>query len=283
MVHHDLWDFDVASEPTLIEFRGKAAVAVTTKMGNVFVLDRETGKPLATVEERAVPASDIPGEDAAPSQPIPAWSAMVPQKLTAADAWGPTPEMRKWCQEKIASYRNEGLFTPPTLKGTISFPGNIGGVNWGSAAWDPVRNILIANTNRVAAVARLISRADMPAATLKPDEMAWRGEFAPQRGTPYGMHRDWLVSPSQMPCNAPPWGALVAFDLQTGKLRWEAPLAAWARARRRDRSASAARWLRPEGSSSPRPRSIRTCMRSTPTPAKKCGPWNCPPARNRHP
>jgi quinoprotein glucose dehydrogenase len=224
VVHHDLWDFDVASEPTLIQFRGKAAVAVTTKIGNVFVLDRETGKPLVTVEERAVPKSDIPGEDAAPSQPIPAWSAMVPQKLTAADAWGPTPEMRKWCQEKIESYRNDGLFTPPTLKGTISFPGNIGGVNWGSAAWDPVRNILIANTNRVAAVAKLIPREDLAAARQKPDEMAWGGEFAPQRGTPYGMHRDWLISPSKMPCNPPPWGALVAFDLQTGKLRWEAPL-----------------------------------------------------------
>ncbi|MGA3043460.1 MAG: PQQ-binding-like beta-propeller repeat protein [Bryobacteraceae bacterium] len=106
VVHHDLWDYDVASEPTLIEFRGKAAVAVTTKIGNVFVLDRDTGKPLVTVEERAVPKSDIPGEDAAPSQPMPVWSAMVPQKLTAADMWGPTPEMRKWCQEKLASYRN---------------------------------------------------------------------------------------------------------------------------------------------------------------------------------
>ena len=223
-VHHDLWDYDVASEPTLIEFRGKAAVAVTTKMGNVFVLDRETGKPLSTVEERAVPNSDIPGEDASPSQPIPAWSAMVPQKLTAADMWGPTPEMRKWCEEKLASYRNDGLFTPPTFKGTIAYPGNVGGVNWGSAAWDPVRNILLANTNRVPAVAKLIPRADVAAARQKPDEMAWGGEFAPQSGTPFGMHRDWLVSPSGMPCSPPPWGALVAFDLKTGKLRWEAPL-----------------------------------------------------------
>ncbi|HVN05514.1 MAG TPA: pyrroloquinoline quinone-dependent dehydrogenase [Bryobacteraceae bacterium] len=224
VVHHDLWDFDVASEPALIEFHGKPAVAVTTKMGNVFVLDRETGKPLSTVEERAVPKSDIPGEDAAPSQPIPEWSAMVPQRLTEADAWGATPEMRKWCQEKIASYRNDGMFTPPTFKGTISFPGNIGGVNWGSAAWDPVRNVLIADTNRVAAVAKLIPRAEMMQAREKTVEMAWRGEFAPQRGTPYGMHRDWLVSPSGLPCNAPPWGAVVAFDLNTGKLRWQAPL-----------------------------------------------------------
>ncbi|MGA2131396.1 MAG: pyrroloquinoline quinone-dependent dehydrogenase [Bryobacteraceae bacterium] len=224
VVHHDLWDFDVASQPTLIEFRGRPAVAVTTKIGNVFVLDRETGKPLSTVEERAVPKSDIPGEDAAPSQPIPAWSAMVPQKLTPADAWGSTPEMRQWCQEKMATYRNEGLFTPPSFKGTLSFPGNVGGVNWGGAAWDPVRNILIANTNRVAAVASLIPRADYRGAQGSIQEMAWRGEFAPQFGTPYAMHRDWLVSPLGLPCNAPPWGAVVAFDLATGKLRWEAPL-----------------------------------------------------------
>ncbi len=224
VVHHDLWDFDVASEPTLIEYDGKAAVAVTTKMGNVFVLDRETGKPLVPVEERAVPKSDIPGEDAAPSQPTPEWSPMVPQRLTMSDAWGPTPEMRAWCQDKIASFRNEGLFTPPSFKGTISFPGNIGGVNWGGAAWDPERNILLANTNRVAAVAKLIPRADLPAARRNPDEMAWGGEFALQIGTPYGLHRDWLVSPSQMPCNPPPWGALVAFDLNNGKLRWQAAL-----------------------------------------------------------
>ncbi len=221
VVHHDLWDYDVASEPTLIEFRGHAAVVVTTKIGNVFVLDRQTGKPLIPVEERAVPKSDIPGEDAAPTQPMPEWSAMVPQKLTDADMWGPTPEMRKWCQEKLASYRNDGLFTPPSFKGTIAFPGNMGGVNWGGAAWDPVRNLLLANTNRVAAVANLIPRAEMAAARQKIEEMKWRGEFAPQFGTPYGMHRDWLVSPSGMPCNTPPWGALVAFDLKTGKLRWQ--------------------------------------------------------------
>ena len=172
IAHHDLWDYDVASQPTLIEFRGRPAVAVTTKIGNVFVLDRLTGKPLMDVEERAVPKSDIPGEDASPSQPIPAWSPMVPQRLTAADAWGSTPEMRKWCHDKIASLRNNGMFTPPSFKGTIAFPGNVGGVNWGSAAWDPVRNVLLANTNRVAAVAKLIPREEMQAALDHPDEMS---------------------------------------------------------------------------------------------------------------
>jgi quinoprotein glucose dehydrogenase len=222
VAHHDLWDYDVASQPTLIEFHGRPAVAVTTKIGNLFVLDRETGKPLMDVRERAVPKSDIPGEAASPTQPIPTWSPMVPQKLTAADAWGPTPEMKQWCAEKIASLRNDGLFTPPTFGGTIAFPGNVGGVNWGGAAWDPARNLLFANTNRIAAVAKLIPREDMQAALDHPDEMKWGGEFGRQRGAPYTMHRDWLVSPSSLPCNAPPWGALVAFDLNTGKLRWEA-------------------------------------------------------------
>ena len=222
VAHHDLWDYDVASQPTLIEFKGKPAVAVTTKIGHVFVLDRVTGKPLMAVEERAVPKSDIPGENAAPSQPIPGWSAMVPQRLKATDAWGPTPEMKQWCADKMASLRNDGLFTPPSFRGSISFPGNVGGVNWGGAAWDPVRNVLLANTNRLAAVMQLIPREDMAAALEYPNEMALRGEFAQQRGTPYALHRDWVVSPSGLPCNAPPWGALVAFDLNTGKVRWEA-------------------------------------------------------------
>jgi quinoprotein glucose dehydrogenase len=203
---------------------------VNTKMGSVFVLDRLTGKPLHTVEERAVPKSDIPGENAAASQPMPAWSALVPRKLTAADAWGATPEMRQWCAEKIRSLRNDGIFTPPSLQGAVSFPGNIGGVNWGSAAWDPVRNLLFANTNRVAAIMKLLPREDMAAAVdhAKETETKWGGEFARQRGTPYAMYREWLVAPNAQPCNAPPWGALVAFDLNTGKLRWEAPLGTFA-------------------------------------------------------
>lgn len=215
VVHHDLWDYDVASQPTLIEFHGKPAVAVTTKIGNVFVLDRATGKPLHAVEERAVPKSEIAGEGVSPHQPIPEWSPMVPQKLVVTDSW---------CRDKLATLRNDGLFTPPGYQGTISFPGNIGGVNWGSAAWDPQRNILLANTNRVAAVLQLIPREEMGAAMEHPQEMAWRGEFARQRGTPYGMHRDWLVTPAGIPCNEGPSGALVAFDLSTGKLRWQSPL-----------------------------------------------------------
>lgn len=226
VAHHDLWDYDVPSQPALIDFRGRPAVAVTTKIGNLFVLDRLTGQPLHTVEERAVPKSDIPGEDASPSQPVPAWTAMVPQELTASNAWGATLETRQWCREKIDSLRNEGIFTPPSMGGTLQFPGNIGGVNWGSAAWDPARHILLANTNRVAAIVKLIPREDLQRARdqRRQTETAWGGEFALQRGTPYAMHREWLVAPNGQPCNEPPWGALVAFDVNSGTIRWQAPL-----------------------------------------------------------
>lgn len=226
VAHHDLWDYDVPSQPTLIEFRGRPAVAVTTKIGNVFVLDRITGKPLHTVEERAVPKSDVPGEEAAASQPMPAWSPMVPQKLTSAEVWGSTPDARQWCREKVESLRNDGLFTPPSIGGTLVFPGNIGGVDWGGAAWDPVRNLLIADTNRVAAIVRLIPRDEMSATLLRstPKQTSWGGEFAPQRGARYAMYREWLVAPNGQPCNTPPWGAVVAFDLNSGKLRWETAL-----------------------------------------------------------
>ena len=212
-------------EPTLIEFRGKAAVAVTTKMGNVFVLDRDTGKPLFTVEERAVPKSDIPGEDAAPSQPMPEWSAMVPQKLRPRMTLGTHAGNAQVVpgKDRIA-IATTACSHRPRFKGTISFPGNIGGVNWGGAAWDPVRNILIANTNRVAAVAKLIPRADMAAAREKTrgNGVARRIRAAERHAV---RHASGLAGIAiGLPCNAPPWGALVAFDLKTGKLRWEAPL-----------------------------------------------------------
>jgi quinoprotein glucose dehydrogenase len=226
VVHHDLWDYDVASQPTLIEFKGRPAVAVTTKIGHVFVLDRLTGKPLHAVDERAAPKSDIAGETASPRQPIPAWHPMVPQRLTSADVWGATPESKQWCRERVESLRNDGLFAPPSLRSTLAFPGNIGGVNWGGAAWDPKRHVLIANTNRLASIARLVPREDLQSAMehATAPAMDRGGEFGRQRGTPYAMYREWLIAPTGQPCNPPPWGAVVAFDVNTGALRWESPL-----------------------------------------------------------
>jgi quinoprotein glucose dehydrogenase len=197
---------------------------VTTKIGHLFLLDRASGKPLFPVEERPVPKSDVPGEEASPTQPFPGTDPMVPQKLTADDAWGKTPEEQAWCREKIASFRSDGLFTPPSVKGTLAFPGNVGGVNWGSAAIDPEHGVLIANTNRVPFVIRLIPRDQLSSDVTAGRKNRVRGEFARQTGTPYGMYREPLLSPSGLPCNAPPWGTVSAMSLTTGKKLWETPL-----------------------------------------------------------
>jgi len=228
VVHHDLWDYDVASQPTLFAWKdGTPAIAITTKMGRVFVLDRRTGTPLVPVEERAVPTSDIPGEDASPTQPFSGIS-LVPDRLTASDAWGATPDDLKWCREKIAASRSEGIFTPPSFQGTVVFPGFVGGVNWGSSAYDPERRLLFMNTNRLAFVLRLIPRDKLAAELAQlPQSGAVRGELSPQIGTPYGMHRAPLLGPSGLPCNAPPWGTVVAVDLFAGDKRWDVPLGTW--------------------------------------------------------
>ena len=228
VVHHDLWDYDVASQPTLFAWKdGTPAIAITTKMGRVFVLDRLTGTPLIPVEERAVPTSDVPGEDASPTQPFSGIS-LVPDRLTASDAWGATPDDLKWCREKIAASRSEGIFTPPSFQGTVVFPGFVGGVNWGSSAYDPERRLLFMNTNRLAFVLRLIPRDKLAAELAQlPQSGAVRGELSPQIGTPYGMHRAPLLGPSGLPCNAPPWGTVVAVDLFAGDKRWDVPLGTW--------------------------------------------------------
>jgi quinoprotein glucose dehydrogenase len=152
---------------------------------------------------------------------------MVPQTLTAATVWGVTEADREACRTRLSTLRNEGIYTPPSLQGSLVFPGNVGGVNWGSAAWDPERGLLFSDTNRLPAIVRMIPRDEFRAAVdqsknAKQDRFG--GEFARQTGAPYAVYRSWLMSPSGLPCNAPPWGALVAFDLKTGKVRWESPI-----------------------------------------------------------
>jgi len=229
VVHHDLWDYDVAAQPLLLTLRrrGKdvAAVAVATKMGNVFLLDRETGAPLDPVEERPVPESTVPGEEAAPTQPFPTLPPpLVPQKLSSDDAWGATPADREWCAAKIKGFRSDGIFTPPSLAGTLVFPSNVGGVNWGGISYDSGRGLLIAPTNRIALFVRLIPRAEYQALRSTDAANRMTGEFGRQSGTPYAMYREFLRAPSGMFCNPPPWGTLAAVDLATGKTRWETPL-----------------------------------------------------------
>jgi quinoprotein glucose dehydrogenase len=130
----------------------------------------------------------------------------------------------KWCAEKIRHSRSEGIFTPPSLQGTVVVPGNVGGVNWGGAAYDPERHLMIANTNRLVAWVKLIPRGEYLAEMKKEQDNRIFGEFGDQEPSAYGMYRTFLFSPSRTPCNAPPWGTTVAVDLFNGKKRWETPL-----------------------------------------------------------
>jgi len=225
VVHHDLWDYDVASQPTLFAWKdGTPAIAITTKMGRVFVLNRLNGIPLFPVEERPVLKSDIPGEESWPTQPASTIS-LVPEKLSVEDAWGKDDKERAWCAEQIKAARSGDIFTPPSLQGTLVFPSNVGGVNWGSAAYDPQRHLLFVDTNRLPIFVKLIPRAELEAARKNAtDSDRLHGEFARQTGAPYAMFRTPLLSPSGLPCNTPPWGTVAAVDLFEGKKVWDVPL-----------------------------------------------------------
>jgi quinoprotein glucose dehydrogenase len=224
IVKHDVWDYDVPAQPTLatltIAGRPRDVVVQATKQGFVFVLDRDTGAPVFPVEERAVPQGGAPGEALSPTQTFPSdMPALVPSTLHANDAFGYTPWVRSACRDRIASLRSEGLYTPPSVQGTILFPMTGGGVNWGGVAIDP-RGVVFVNTTRAAHVVRLIPRADFAATkAANPGK-----EVSPQTGAPFGMIRETLLSPIGTPCNPPPWGTIAALDLNQRKILWEVPL-----------------------------------------------------------
>jgi quinoprotein glucose dehydrogenase len=229
LVHHDLWDYDTAAQPVLGTLRRNGAetpvVIQGNKTGNLFVLNRETGEPVFGVEERPVPNSDAEGESASPTQPFPlAPPALVPQHLTAGDAWGINPEEREACRAQMEKLRSDGIFTPPSVAGIIAFPGNLGGMNWSSGAFDPARQIFITNVNNLPMEVHLIPRAEYQPVEQAAQQGALRAEVSPQHGTPYGMSRQVLHSPLGLPCNPPPWGELVAVDLAKGSILWKVPL-----------------------------------------------------------
>ena len=159
VVHHDLWDYDVAAEPLLFEFQNKTpAIAIATKMGTIFVLNRLSGIPIFPVEERPVPPSDVPGEIAAATQPFSSLPSLSPLSLRAEDLKGHTPADAQACAAQIADLRDGGIFTPPSLRGSLLYPGSLGGVNWGSPAFDPRSGVLFVNSNQQAFMTKLIPR-----------------------------------------------------------------------------------------------------------------------------
>jgi quinoprotein glucose dehydrogenase len=225
IVHHDVWDYDTPAQPTLTTLQmaeGPRDVVIQgTKQGFVFVLDRDTGAPVFPIEERAVPQGGVAGEMLSPTQPFPKHvPVLVPQHLTPEMAWGVTPWDRGACADQIKAARSDGLYTPPSEKGTILFPFTGGGMNWGGVSFDPQRQILYANTSRIAHVITLFPAAKFDELDKKYPEK----EVSPQRGAPFGMIRETMLSPLGLPCNRPPWGVLAAVDLKAGKILWEKPI-----------------------------------------------------------
>jgi quinoprotein glucose dehydrogenase len=241
-VHHDLWDYDLAAPPNLVRLERASgavdAVVQVTKQGFVFVLDRDTGEPLFPVEERPVPRSDVPGEHTWPTQPFPtAPPPLVPQRLTEADLYAPTDAHREACRAKLAELRNEGLFTPPSESGSVVYPFAAGGANWSGAAWDPGRQLLfvpVQNFVNVIRLDRVAERATGGGKDVWPlrgtslRNIWWlltgRGTGERYRLSP--IHGRTILEHDGTPCNAPPWGSLVAVDLARGAIAWSAPASA---------------------------------------------------------
>lgn len=224
-VHHDVWDYDVPSQPGLYSILkgGKVidVVAQTTKMGLVFVLDRDTGEPVIPVEERPVPQGGAPGEVLSPTQPFPvAPEPLVPNRVEPKDAFGITWFDKQACAKAIKSLRGEGLFTPPAEQGTVFLPFTGGGGNWGGPAYDPARNLLVVNMSNLAHRIQLIPEGDVD----RVSETFHDSEVSPQTGAPFGMRRDFLESPLGLPCTPPPWGVLAAVDLSDGRIVWRRTL-----------------------------------------------------------
>ncbi len=218
-VHHDVWDYDLPAQPTLARIDTGAeqrdVVIQATKQGFLFVLDEATGQPIWPVEERPVPQGGAEGEQLSPTQPFPTHTpTLVPQRISSDDAFGLIT--RAACHDKLARARNEGFYTPPSTQGTVIFPSTGGGVNWGGVAFDPIHQILYANTLRFVHIVTLIPAAEARGFNPAPGE-----DFGPQRGAAFAMTRAIARSPVGGLCNPPPWGALVAVDLKAGTILWQ--------------------------------------------------------------
>lgn len=227
VVHHDLWDFDNAAQPLLIDIRQDdsdvPAVVQATKMGHVFTLHRETGEPVFPVEERPVPRSDVEGEVASATQPFP----LQPAPLHDHDlrVWALSDAHVATCERLLEGVRYEGIFTPPSTQGTLLFPGNGGGTNWGSMAAHPAKGIAVLALNRLPTVVELIPRAEFDGRRRNRDDDLIDKQYTAQSGTPYGMARFELYNrESGAPCIEGPWGELIALDMTKGKVKWRVPL-----------------------------------------------------------
>jgi quinoprotein glucose dehydrogenase len=224
-VHHDLWDMDLPAQPTLVDLPTSngvvPAVIQPTKTGNLFVLDRRTGQPIVPAPERPVPQGAAPGDHVAPTQPFSELTFRPEQNLAGADMWGATIFDQLACRILFHQMRYEGTFTPPSLQGTLVFPGNLGMFEWGGIAVDPVRQLAIANPIAIPFVSRLMPGGpDNPAAPNDAHPSGSEIGVQPMYGAPYGVVLHPFLAPIGLPCKRPPWGFMAAIDLKTMKIAW---------------------------------------------------------------
>jgi quinoprotein glucose dehydrogenase len=228
-VHHDIWDYDNASPPALVTLvrDGKRVDAVlqATKTGQLFVLDRDTGKPIFPVEERPVPPSTIFGERVSATQPFNSvLPALSRQTLPIDSVWGATPADRDACLAQMRPLKNDGPFTPPSFQGTVAVPSNVGGAHWGGLAFDPTRQLAVVPVNQIAAFVQLIRLDEFDTTLARTNSSRLGDQYTRMHGTPYVMRRRILRAPSGLPCSPPPFGSLVALDLRGGTIAWTKPL-----------------------------------------------------------
>jgi quinoprotein glucose dehydrogenase len=220
-VHHDLWDYDLPAAPKLLTIKrdGKdiPILVQPSKHGFVFVLDRRTGKPIWPIEERPVPASDVPGEQASPTQPFPTWpKPFARQSFTEADINPYIPEADKEkVRQILRTSRNEGLFTPPSVRGTIAMPGHNGGVNWGMSAVDPAHQRFFVVSKQLPVIIKLTLDKRPEALAKMPNG---GGDVQPYRAPV-----DFMIQSNSLSAIGPPWSTITAYDMNDGRILWQVP------------------------------------------------------------
>ncbi|UDF30356.1 UNVERIFIED_ORG: glucose/quinate/shikimate family membrane-bound PQQ-dependent dehydrogenase [Roseateles sp. XES5] len=221
-VHHDLWDMDVPAQPALIDITKDGATIPAlvgpTKQGDIYVLDRRTGEPVIPVKEVPAPAGAIPEDFSAPTQPVSGLTFM-PEPLTEKTMWGVTMFDQLACRIDFLSMKYEGRYTPPSLEGTIVYPGNFGTFNWGSVAVDPERQVMFGMPTYLAFTSRLVPRDQIP--PKGQDEKGSEQGLNRNDGAPYGVFMGPFLGPLGIPCQAPPWGYVAGANLATGEIAWK--------------------------------------------------------------
>ncbi|MFS1289356.1 glucose/quinate/shikimate family membrane-bound PQQ-dependent dehydrogenase [Pseudomonas piscis] len=219
--HHDLWDMDVGSQPTLLDMKTadgvKPALIQPTKQGSLYVLDRRDGTPIVPIREIPAPTGAVEGDHTAPTQARSDLNLLNPP-LDEKAMWGATPFDQMLCRIQFKELRYDGQYTPPSVQGSLVYPGNVGVFNWGSVSLDPVRQLLFTSPNYMAFVSKLVPRAEVAAGSKRESETSG---VQPNTGAPYAVIMHPFMSPLGVPCQAPAWGYVAGIDLTTNKVVWK--------------------------------------------------------------